>query len=220
VKLVEHEFCYSIDGFFPPSVIAGFSKPDLSGNTYQDIRKALSYLKGTYEVSYLKQIHSSTIHFIDAEGLQVGDGLFSKKNNLVLTVKTADCLPIFLYSDKLDVIGMLHMGWRGAVAGILDKLNYDLYLFKVVAGVGLRQCCYQVGQEFLNYPNLASFIAKKKNGLYFDPVSFAKERFKAKGLKEEDFFDLGICSLCSSQGFFSYRRNATSGRTLSFIVKQ
>jgi YfiH family protein len=220
VRLVEKEHCYIIDDFFSPKIISGFTKNSLPGEPAEDIKEALSYLNGDFKIAYLKQIHSSKIHFIKNEGIYTGDGLFTKEDSLALTVRTADCLPIFFQSQSFGVIGIIHMGWRGAKEGILGNVPYQLSSFRIVLGVGLRKCCYEVGEEFLNYHNLADFIEKKENRLYFDSAGFAKEALKKKGLKEENFFDLGLCNLCSKENFFSHRRNKTSLRNISFILKQ
>jgi YfiH family protein len=220
VKLIEKDYCYIIDGFFDSSVIAGFTKPTLYGNPAQDVYIALKGLKSDFSVSYLKQIHSSTIHTVEQEGVYVGDGLFSSRKHLALIVKTADCMPLFFASAQQGTIGMVHMGWRSAWAGILGNIPADFASFKVIAGVGLRPCCYKVGEEFLEYQQFSSCIERKSNGVYFDPIRFIRETLTSRGLKEENFLDVRICSGCSTQKFFSYRRDATAKRTLSFILKK
>jgi copper oxidase (laccase) domain-containing protein len=90
----------------------------------------------------------------------------------------------------------------------------------VLAGVGLRQSCYAVGKDFLTYNGFSEFIKQSSGKLYFDPISFASKNLEIYGLKEDNFCDLNICSLCSDKGFFSYRRNATDKRTLSFILRR
>ncbi|MFA6281969.1 MAG: polyphenol oxidase family protein, partial [Candidatus Omnitrophota bacterium] len=142
-----------------------------------------------------------------------------KTSGLVCAVRTADCLPVFLSSKKNKTIGMVHMGWRGAKSGILNNIKEDLTTFKAIAGVGLRQCCYAVGKDFLTYEGFPEFINESSKGLYFNPVGFARKKLKALGLEDENFYDLNICSLCSDKGLFSYRKNATDKRTLSFILR-
>jgi YfiH family protein len=220
VKLIEKEHCYIIDEVFPSNIIAGFTKPTVGGNLPQDINTSLSYLGWQFQISYLNQIHSSKVNCIENSGIYEGDALFSKKDDFVLIVKTADCLPIFFHSVELNMIGIVHMGWRGAKVGILGNINEDISSFKIVAGVGLRKCCYEVGEEFLNYPQFVDFLNRKNNKLYFDVVGFTKEQLRKKELREDNFFDLGICSFCSGYKLFSCRNDALSSRTLSFILKK
>jgi hypothetical protein len=217
MKLKNEKYAYLFN--LSSSTIAGFTKNILKGELPQDIKKALSFLEKDLGVCFLNQLHSSKVNFVEKEGLYSGDGLFTKVENLVLVVKTADCLPIF-FASRYGWIGIVHMGWQGAKEGILDNINFDLSSFKVVVGVGLRLCCYKVGEEFLRYNMLKDFIRRKTDGFYFDSISFIKEKLYKKGLKKDNFFDLGICSLCSKEEFFSYRRQPTSFRTLSFVFKK
>ena len=220
MRLIEEEYCYIVEDFFESSILAGFTKPILTGNPAQDIYTVLESSKSDLSVSYLKQVHSSTIHSVKDAGVYVGDGLFSSRSKLALIVKTADCMPFFFASSQQGIVGMVHMGWRSAWAGILDNIPVDLASCKVIAGVGLRPCCYRVGEEFLEYQQFSSCIERKNNGLYFNPIRFARETLESRGLKEDNFLDIGLCSSCSAQTFFSFRRDATVTRTLSFILKK
>ena len=220
MKLIEKENCFLIEDFFGPKILAGFSKPVLSGNSEEDLPQIIEPFLKKFKIASLEQIHSPQIHNVSKEGKYIGDGLITQENNLVCVVKTADCFPILFYSEKLNIIGAVHMGWRGAKEGILDNIKYDLNSFKVVAGVGMRKCCYRVGVEFMDYAEFKGFVKKDKDDLYFNPIEFIKKSFIARGLKDTNFLDLGICSICSGLNLFSFRKNATDNRTLSFIVKR
>ncbi|MCM8787888.1 MAG: polyphenol oxidase family protein [Candidatus Omnitrophica bacterium] len=219
MKLLERSYFFSIEDF-SSDIIAGFTKPNLKVKTPSCIKKVILDLSSSVKLASLIQLHSSKINIIKKSGLYIGDGLFTDKKNIALLVKTADCLPIFFYNKSKGIIGLIHMGWQGAVKGILDNLPYKLSLFKVVAGVGLRSCCYEVGKEFLNYKKIKPFLIKKNNFLYFDPIRFLFTELVARGLRKENFFDIGICSFCFPYKFYSFRRDKTNYRTLSFIVKK
>lgn len=201
MELIDREHCCIIDKVFPSNIIAGFTKPSLEGNLPYDAKAALSFLGNDFKVSYLNQLHGNKVNFIEKEGVYDGDGLFSTQNNLCIVIKTADCLPLLSYDIERKTIGALHMGWRGAAAGILDSIKNNLPDI-IVAGVGLRQCCYEVS-----------------GGSYFDPIGFVKEKISIARLKECGFFDLNICSFCSPDNFYSYRKTKCRSRTLSFIMK-
>jgi len=218
VKLTDRDHCYTIDDFFSPGVVAGFTKATLKGNLSQDLKQALADLGKDFKFAHLKQIHSTRIHSVKQEGIYEGDGLFSTQQNFALVVRTADCLPLFFHSKKLATIGVIHMGWQGALGGILNNIEFNLSSFKVVIGVGLRKCCYALGKEFLKQQNILPFLERKQNSLYFDSVAFARAALAKNGIKEENIFDICICSFCSKQNFFSYRRDKTVNRTLSFIL--
>ena len=218
--MIEEENYYLIEGVFPPFITAGFTKRNAPVGLGSNLENTYPFLNKEFKISYLNQLHSSKVNFVEKSGLYEGDGLFSAADNLALVVKTADCLPVFFYSSKYDTIGIVHMGWRSAKEGILDNINFDISSFKVTVGVGLRPCCYSVGKEFSTDKNLKSLLHTREGQLYFDPVGFVKDILGRRGLRKENFFDVNICSFCSKGPFFSYRKAATSQRTLSFIIKE
>ena len=219
MRLTDNEFCFFIERVFDKGVISGFTKPNLDGNLPSDIHRSLAHLGKELSLSYMNQLHSADICYPDKPGVYNGDGIFSGQSNHILVVKTADCLPLLFSSKEKNLIGLVHMGWRSARENIFDKIKGNLASFKVIAGPGLRQCCYKVGNEFRNYLNLEPFIKQKEKSLYFDAISFSREALKKRGLEESNFFDLEICSFCSKSNFPSFRKNSTSRRTLSFILR-
>lgn len=206
------------EDFFADNFLAGFTDSAIEGKLPRDIGRTLSFLPGCRSAGYMKQIHSAVIHKVKRGGAREGDGLFTERRGLPLIVKTADCLPLVFASIELGVAGVVHMGWRSGKEGILDKIPYDLSRFKVAAGVGLRKCCYRVGEEFFSYSCFGGFLVRKSGGIHFDPVGFARRRLTARGLPEDNFYDSGICSFCDPRRFPSWRRDKAKGRTLSFIM--
>jgi len=69
----------------------------------------------------LNQTHGDKIVVIDHQTpaiTQIGDGLITNIPGRALSIKTADCFPLFLYDPKQQVIGLIHVGWLGANRGI------------------------------------------------------------------------------------------------------
>ena len=102
----------------------------------------------------LKQIHSTVIHKACSGITLVGDGIFTNKKNVVLYVKTADCLPIILYYPK-KILAILHAGWRGTLLRITKKfliqmkneLKLSIPEWIVAFGVSIERDNYGVGVE-------------------------------------------------------------------------
>ena len=205
----EHYYHYSVGDLF----FSGFTKSEVIGILPDDIQDLFPGCK----VAFMEQVHGGKVLSIGESGKHVCDGIFTANTDLVLVVKTADCLPLIFFSAKNKMIGVVHMGWRSAEKGILGNIDIDLKDFIVVAGPGLRKCCYEVGEKFSRYKDLSGYILEKNNSFYFDPILFAKNKLEEKGLKKENFFDFSICSLCSEFGIPSYRKTKTTSRTLSFI---
>ncbi len=216
MKLIDENNCLLINEIFPSNVIAGFTTKDFK-DSGEDMRKAFHFFNSPFDLSFMNQIHSAHIHSIKRPGAYVGDGLFTDVKSHLLAVKTADCLPLLFFNPKNEAIGVIHMGWRSARLGILESIKEDFSEMRVVAGLGLRSCCYEVGDEFLGYERLSPYVSSRNEKLYFDPITFAKDFLCSKGLKRERFYDINFCSFCMEAGF-SYRKNSTQNRTISFIM--
>ena len=74
------------------------------------------------------QTHTSLVEYADEEKRGVGtikpkfdygvDGLVTKEPNLLLSVRTADCVPVLLCDKEKNICSAVHAGWRGTVGGI------------------------------------------------------------------------------------------------------
>jgi polyphenol oxidase len=115
----------------------------------------------------LRQIHSDLIHRVDGmrvDGIRVdrmpeqplaGDGMVTDTPGLLVTVQTADCLPIILVDQKRRAVGVFHAGWRGTVKRIVEKgvgamrkhFGSDPRDLLAAIGPGVHGCCYEVGEE-------------------------------------------------------------------------
>jgi hypothetical protein len=197
-----------------PSITAGFTNPSLPGELPADIQ---TIFPGK-QAAFMRQTHGNKILKVVKNGIYDCDGLVTTEKDLVIAVKTADCLPLTLYNEKENTAAVVHMGWRSAARNILSALNTDLSDYIAIAGPGLRKCCYNVGEDLTEYTEIKPFITRSGKHLHFDPVLYARSKLITLGLKEKNFLDTGICSFCSGFGLPSYRRTKTSNRTLSFIV--
>lgn len=108
----------------------------------------------------VRQIHSSIVHRVTAQAHTVvaGDGLITNLPNLLLAIKTADCLPILLADTHKHAVGALHAGWRGTVARIAEKgvgemrrhFGSDPGDIVAAIGPGIHRCCYTVGEDVVD----------------------------------------------------------------------
>ncbi|MCM8783145.1 MAG: peptidoglycan editing factor PgeF [Candidatus Omnitrophica bacterium] len=173
-----------------------------------------------------QQIHDSRIGLVKKESpsLFFGcDALITKEKRVALTVFTADCLPIFLYDFKNQVLGLIHAGWRSTKNKIVAetlKLMQSSFASRpanlyVAFGPAIRDCCYKVGREFRNFfPQ--RYIIKRKNRLYFDLVGINQDELINYGVKRAHFLDCLLCTSCNNDILFSYRKEGSqSGRIVS-----
>lgn len=78
------------------------------------------------KIFLLNQEHGDNYYSTRAlkeEGIDRGDGMFSLNTGEALAIKTADCMPIFLFSPSTGLIAALHSGWRGNYGGDQRKIS-------------------------------------------------------------------------------------------------
>jgi hypothetical protein len=84
-----------------------------------------------------------------------GDALLTDQAGILLSVRTADCLPVLLVDAKRRAVAAVHGGWRGLQARIVEKAVGEMRCvygsepenLLAVLGPSIRACCYEVGQE-------------------------------------------------------------------------
>lgn len=80
-----------------------------------------------HKVVYMQQTHGDRIGVVKRPQLRAKtDGLITKTLNLWLAVYHADCIPIFFVDETVPAIGIAHVGWRGAVAGLPGKITGEM----------------------------------------------------------------------------------------------
>jgi YfiH family protein len=106
----------------------------------------------------LRQIHSDRIHplhsFSQDDLPKEGDALITAQPGILLSVQTADCMPILIADVNRRVVAAVHAGWRGVLMRIVEKTvammqeEFATNPADCVATVGpsICGCCYQVGE--------------------------------------------------------------------------
>ena len=180
------------------------------------------------------QIHSSQV--VVAEAAPPGerpraDGLVTREPGLVLGVLAADCAPVLLADAGAGVIGAVHAGWRGALAGVVEAGVAAMETLgarrdRIAAAVGpcIGPASYEVGLEFLaafaGFETFFSAAASPEKRL-FDLPGFVLGRLAAAGVGEAAW--IGADTLADENRFFSNRRafhrgESDYGRLLSAIA--
>jgi hypothetical protein len=105
----------------------------------------------------MRQLHSDTVHHLDAApaGKLEGDALLTNVPGLLLVIRTADCLPVFLVDEKNRAVAAVHCGWRGTEKRILEKAAramvraYGSKPGAMLAALGpcIGSACYEVGPQ-------------------------------------------------------------------------
>jgi YfiH family protein len=156
-----------------------------------------------------------------------GDALLTDQDNLFLIIQVADCLPVFLVDPVTEIIGLAHIGWRGALSGIAEEViqkSKETYNAKpsnlqIVFGPSIGKCCYKVSDDLAVLFN-EKYLDKRGKNNYLDLGYFVKDKFLKAGVKEQNIFVSGECTFCRDKRYQSYRRDKEkAGRMIAFIGK-
>ena len=150
----------------------GFTKWD-TPRAVVDYRARLAAALGAAEMplATLRQVHSDVAHIVcappavDRAGSPPAiraaspppatDAAITRDSGVLLTVQTADCVPILLADTRQRIVAAVHAGWRGTLARIAVKTlgrmqqEFGTRPQDVVAALGpaIGRCCYEVGPE-------------------------------------------------------------------------
>ena len=179
-----------------------------------------------------EQIHGDNIVEIknnDPYLIKAADALITKEKNAVLSVMTADCMPILIFDPVNKAFGIIHAGWKGAFLFLPGKtLRKMTKAFKTrpydclaVLGPAICSDCYEVNNDLVE-KNTETFrfgelgIIRNNSKIYLDLVEINSEILLAAGLKKGNIHKTGLCTSCLPEFFYSHRRDGgKTGRMMS-----
>ena len=177
------------------------------------------------EPGWINQTHGTQTVTLEQDVTRDADAAVTRVPGTIAVVMTADCLPILLCNRDGSEVGAVHAGWRGLQAGIIQSVlatmtspNQQLMAW---IGPGISQACFEVGDEvhaaFADSMQdaQACFIAHGEGHWLCDLAGLAERELRAQGVG--DVQRDPHCSYRHADRFFSYRRNATTGRMAALI---
>ncbi len=175
-----------------------------------------------------KQTHSAFVKKATKPGIyEDTDGLYTDNHETILSVQTADCLPVFLYEPNKEILAIVHAGWQGSLKCIiintLGNLENDYAIqpskLKIAIGPGIQSTCFEVREDvYSKFPQdfLSKHVDSEKR--YLDLQSFIKNQFISRGVFENNIYIDSTCTHCDKQRYYSYRRDKNhSGRMMGII---
>jgi polyphenol oxidase len=177
---------------------------------------ALAGSLGFSSIVHARQVHGRNVVAHDAargHGLEIGrdaDGHASATPGVLMAVTVADCVPIYLVDPDREAAAILHAGWRGVVAGILERglevlktrFGTDPGDLLVHLGPAICGTCYEVGPEVLR--NLG--LPDPGTPAPVDLRGLLGSRATASGVDPVRLTRSAHCTLCGDSPFFSHRR--------------
>ncbi len=180
------------------------------------------------EPVWLEQVHSNKV--IRADEMSAGqivqaDASFTAKKGVVCVVMTADCLPVFICNQAGTEVAVAHAGWRGLHAGIITNtvkaMQSSAQQLLVSLGPAIGAEAFEVGEDVLtafvdkNSANRSAFVATTKGHYLCDIYQLARTELESIGV--EKITGGNHCTYREEQHFYSYRRQAKTGRMASLI---
>lgn len=182
----------------------------------------------------VKQVHGTEALILD-RALEAGetfaggwDALMTNQTGVLLTIRTADCVPVLVHDPLNRVVAAVHAGWRGAVAGIVPKtLSLMRHRFgsepvslRVGIGPSVGPCCYEVDEPVLarlrtSFADWRLVIRETgRSRAMLDLQEFVRRQAQAVGVESEYIRTVRVCTACHPDLFYSYRRDGVVGETM------
>lgn len=214
---------YSKDNYFSLNLSYDVGDdPILVDKNYEKIKDVIK----VKEIITLNQIHSNKIIiFNNDKSNESGDGIITQRKNILLGIKVADCLPVALFSEDCEIIGIFHIGWQGFYQKISEEIirlfkNYKNKIYFLLMP-SIEQKCYPVDSSIYEkfkkvYEEkfLEKIFLKKDNKYYLDLRKGVREILNKYFL---ELPGLELCSFCEKEELYSYRRDKITGRNLAGI---
>jgi hypothetical protein len=180
-------------------------------------------------LSWASQVHGDNIFILtnekDAGFLGEYDGIITSLKEFPIMTLFADCIPILLHDPEKNIVATIHAGWKGTYLEIAKKavflmeskfgcLQKDI---KALIGPGICLDHYEVSETMINdfSEKFPEEVNKDKKNLDLRKIN--KYILKKAGLNK--IFDMGICTSCNNENFFSFREEkGLTGRFAALIM--
>ena len=177
------------------------------------------------DLVYMNQVHGNNVQIVDINSpklIENCDGIITKEKNLPLMVMVADCIPILFFDEIQGVIASVHAGRNSTFLKIaqitankmINELGCNANNIKVIFGPSIHSCCYEVSDELLNIVK-TSFGEKFCIGKNIDLQGINIKLLEEVGIRHINVSN--ICTKCSNEPFFSFRKNPKTGRFAGII---
>jgi YfiH family protein len=225
--------------------LAGFNEDDAE-NIYENRRRFLKLFDGDWILAGCWQVHGADVRVVHNQqearpkpGVlgddEYCDALVTNTPGILLTVKTADCVPLLIGDPKTGAFAAVHAGWRGTSASIVLRAIRQLETeygasakdLRVAVGPAANTCCYEVGTDVIEkfkelFPKTDHLFTPTRPGhARIDLHTANRDQLISAGVPAERIHLAPFCTMDRNDLFFSYRREKSLhgrvGRLMSVI---
>jgi YfiH family protein len=172
-------------------------------------------------VARLGQVHGNTVVTVGADydgARREGDGLVTAAPGIAAGIFTADCVPILMVDAEARVVGAMHAGWRGTIAGIagegvraMASIGARPHALGAALGPSIGPCCFEVEAELAErfartIPHAREHTRTGRPGkAYLDLRAIIRGQLERAGLEPDAITSAGPCTRCANGTYFSRR---------------
>jgi len=219
--------------------LAGFNE-DSRENIYENRRRFFAVFDHPFKLATAWQVHSDNIRVVQTgddfgDSDERADALVSDLDEVMLGVKTADCVPVLIGDISTGAFAAIHAGWRGTAQSIVKKAVakmgevFGSNPVDLVCAIGPAASCnqYEVGQDVIdtfgaNFPYGEKYFTETRPGHALVDLKRANEdQLASVGVSRENVYTAPYCTMERIDLFFSYRiekvKYGRTGRLLSVI---
>lgn len=174
------------------------------------------------------QVHSDKVVWLtDHDSYKEIDGIATNLSGVPILLHFADCVPIILYAGQAGALAVVHAGWRGTAASIVQN-GVDVLIERagakpaeIVAAVGpaIGSCCYPTSDEVAH--KLQETVVRISNRTrhaqgalieirghkpHPDLGAINAQQLLDRGVEQIDVCDL--CTSCNPHMFYSHRQSS------------
>lgn len=188
----------------------------------------------------VRQVHGTDLLVLDEPNPDLShflhvecDGILTNQPGILLGVLVADCYPVLLFDPFAKAVATIHVGWRGAAAGILTKAVRSLVaLFgcrpeqlRAAIGPGIGAHKYEVDRPVReafrsgNHDWDAIAVEKSLGKWRLDLRQSCRLELERAGLLAAHIEAASECTCCHRELLFSHRRDhGHTGRQMGFVM--
>lgn len=222
--------------------LAGFDE-DPAENIHENRRRFLSVFDGEFTLVTAWQVHGNDVKTVasldDAANREERfDALVSDLPDVLVGVKTADCVPILVADPQTGAFASIHAGWRGTVRSIAVKavermqVEYGSDPKKLLCAIGpaATGTHYEIGQDVMdaferNFSTSGKYFTPTREGHALIDLHLAnKDQLLNARVHGSNIYTAPFCTMERTDLFFSYRVEkkvyGKTGRLMSVIGKK
>jgi YfiH family protein len=201
-------------------------KNDSGGHYPENLRRFLVAIGADgWPLETANQTHSDIRLHVDRVPHRDGDALITKQPNVLVGIKTADCLPVLIADPTNGAMAAVHAGWRGTFARIAEKAVADLAgnPENYIAALGPGACgnCYEIGPDVAQCFDEKFLKRISETKALLDVTAANRAQLEAAGVKPSNIHVAPTCTMHQNELFFSHRKegklSSAGGRLLSVI---